>query len=122
MTPVKTDQELLRDYMHGAAEGGFEALVQRHLDLVFGTAFRGLNDAAAAEEITQNVFIALARKAVWLMGQPSLAAWLQKTPLSEVCHFWRGELRRRKREKAAAEWGTTMKEEDSLLLPCEVNW
>src|SRR5581483_6557721 len=115
LTPVKTDQELLRDYMHGAAEGGFDALVQRHLDLVVGTACRGLNDAAAAEEITQNVFIALARKAVWLMGQPSLAAWLHKTTLLEVRHFWRGELRRRKREKVAAELGTTMKDEDSLL-------
>jgi RNA polymerase sigma factor (sigma-70 family) len=115
MTRMKTDQELLRDYVHGAAEGGFEALVQRHLGLVFSTAFRGLNDAAAAEEIAQNVFIALARKAIWLVGQPSLAAWLHKTTLLEVRRFWRGELRRRNREKAAAELGTTMKDEDSLL-------
>ncbi|MGH7868513.1 MAG: RNA polymerase sigma factor [Candidatus Dormibacteraceae bacterium] len=112
---MRTDQELLRDYVYRAAEGAFEELVHRHLDLVFGTAFRGLNDTTAAEEITQNVFIALARKALWLVGQPSLAGWLHKTTLLEVRHFWRGELRRRNREKAAAEMGTTMKDEDSLL-------
>lgn len=112
---MRTDQELLREYALGRSEGAFEAVVGRHLDLVFATAFRGLNDLTAAQEITQNVFIALARKSPWLLSQTSLTGWLHKTTLLEVRHWWRGELRRRTREQTAAQLGTTMKDDDSLL-------
>jgi RNA polymerase sigma factor (sigma-70 family) len=115
MAELKTDRELLRDYAELGSESAFRALVERHLDLVFATALRGLNNAGAAEEITQNVFIALARKAAWLRGEASLAGWLHKTALLEVRQWWRGELRRRRREQTAVELGTVMKEENSLL-------
>ena len=102
--------------IHQAGEqSAFEMLVRRHVDLVFATAHRGLNDAGAAQEITQNVFIALARKAAWLRGETNLAAWLHKTTVLEVRQWWRGELRRQNREQAAIELGTVMKDNDSLL-------
>src|SRR5207247_543321 len=115
MAVSKTDRELVRDYTEQGSEGAFRALVERHVDLVFATALRGLNEPGAAEEITQNVFIALARKAAWLRGQTSLAGWLHKSTLLEVRHWWRGELRRQRRERAAVELGTTMKDDESLL-------
>jgi RNA polymerase sigma factor (sigma-70 family) len=115
MVEPKTDRELLRDYTERGSESAFQALVERHLDLVFATAHRGLSDAGAAQEISQNVFIALARKAAWLRSETSLAGWLHKTTLLEVRRWWRGELRRQRREQTAAELGTTMKDEDSLL-------
>lgn len=106
---------LLRAYTHDGSESAFRSLVERHFDLVFATAFRRLNDQGAAQEIAQNVFIALARKAVWLGGEASLAGWLHKTALLEVRNWWRTELRRRRREQTAIELGTTMKDQDSLL-------
>src|SRR5579859_1090664 len=115
MSELKTDRELLRDYTEKGSESAFQLLVQRHLDLVFATALRRLNDSRTAEEIAQNVFVALARKAGWLRGENNLAGWLHKTTLLEVRHWWRGELRRQKREQAAVELGTVMKDEDSLL-------
>jgi RNA polymerase sigma factor (sigma-70 family) len=115
MSEVKTDRELLREYAERGSEGAFRSLVERHSDLVFSTAFRGLNNAGAAQEITQNVFITLARKAAWLRGETSLAAWLHKSALLEARQWWRGELRRRRREQTAVELGTVMKDEDSLL-------
>ncbi len=115
MAELKTDQELLREYAERGSESAFEALVERHLDLVFATALRRLNDTGAAQEITQNVFITLARKAAWLRGEASLAGWLHKTALFEVRRWWRGELRRQRREQTAVELGTIMKDEDSLL-------
>src|SRR5882762_6260359 len=115
MAELKTDRELLREYAHCGSESAFQALVQRHLDLVFATVLRGVSDTGAAQEITQNVFIALARKAAWLQGEVSLAGWLHKTALLEVRSWWRGESRRRRREQTAVELGTTMKDEDSLL-------
>lgn len=79
------------------------------MNLVFGTAFRATSERCAAEEITQNVFIALARKALWLQREGSLAAWLHRATLMEARQWWRSESRRRAREQAAAELETTMK-------------
>src|SRR5258708_6407287 len=117
MAQLKTDPELLREYAEGGSEGAFQALVERHVDLVFATAVRGLGDPGVAQEITQNVFVTLARKAAWLRGEVSLAGWLHKAALLEIRRWWRGELRRQQREQTAVELGTTMKDqnEDPLL-------
>lgn len=115
MTELKTDRELLRDYAERASGAAFQSLVQRHIDLVFATALRGVSDSATAQELTQNVFITLARKAAWLQSETSVAGWLHKTALFEIRHWWRGELRRRRRDQTAAELGTTMNNEDPLL-------
>ena len=115
MVELKTDRELLRDYAEGRNEHAFTKLVQRHLDLVFSTALRGLGNVQAAQEITQNVFIALARKAAWLRSETSLSGWLHKTTLLEIRRWCRGELRRQRREQTAIELGTVMNNEDTLL-------
>ena len=115
MDELRTDRELLREYAAKGAEGAFQVLVERHVDLVFATAMRGVKDEGAAREITQNVFIALARKAGWLSGEISLTGWLHRSARLEARRWWRGELRRQRREQTAVELGTVMKEEDSLL-------
>jgi RNA polymerase sigma factor (sigma-70 family) len=115
MAELKTDRQLLREYAQEGSERAFADLVGRHLDLVFGTALRGVKDERVAQEVAQNVFVMLARKAAWLGGEISLAGWLHKTALLEVRQHWRGELRRRRREQTALELGTLMKDDDSLL-------
>ncbi len=115
MAELRTDRELIREYAQDGSEGAFASLVQRHLDLVFATALRGVNDERVAQEVAQNVFIALARKAAWLGSEISVAGWLHKTALLEVRQHWRGELRRQRREQTAVELGTLMKDDDSLL-------
>src|SRR4051794_12716601 len=109
MTESLSDQELLRAFTERRSESAFGALVQRHADLVFATARRQVSEAAAAQEVTQDVFIALARKAAWLRGEASLTGWLYKTTLLQARQWWRGESRRRQREQTAAELNTTMK-------------
>ncbi len=108
------DQDLLRDFTERRSESAFQALVQRHADLVFGTALRQVGQAAAAEEVVQEVFIALARKAVWMNGESSLAEWLYKTTLLKSRQWWRGESRRPQREQVAVELNTTMKDDGSV--------
>src|SRR2546430_9998558 len=110
-----SDQQLLRQYVDGGSERAFQSLVQQHVDLVYSTALRRLGDAGLAEEVTQNVFVALARKAPFLARDGSLAAWLHKTTLLEARHRLRTELRRKRREETAIAMGATMKEDDSLL-------
>jgi RNA polymerase sigma factor (sigma-70 family) len=114
MTDSPTDQELLRRYARDRSEPAFCSLVERHLNLVYGTALRGLNEPEAAADVTQNVFILLARKSQWLCGKSTLAPWLHHAVLLEVRQWWRGEFRRQRRETAAQERGTLMKDDDSL--------
>jgi RNA polymerase sigma factor (sigma-70 family) len=104
-----TDAGLLRQFTRERSETAFRRLTERHVDLVFGTAFRRIGEWGAAEEITQSVFVTLARKAAWLQNEMSLAAWLHRTTVLESHQWWRGEIRRRQREQTAAELETTMK-------------
>jgi len=106
------DCVLLRAFVRQGDQTAFAAVVHRHLDMVYATAWRKLEDPGAAEEVAQNVFAALARKAWQFAPDDSLPAWLYRTTLLEAKMWLRGELRRRRREQAAAELGTTMKTPD----------
>lgn len=75
----------------------------RHGNLVYATALRQVGDSATAEEITQNVFLALARKAPRLGRMETLAGWLHRTAILEAKARVRADLRRKRREEAAAE-------------------
>jgi RNA polymerase sigma factor (sigma-70 family) len=112
MNEWRTDFELLREFVRHSRQPAFADVVRRHLDLVYATALRKVEDPGAAEEVAQNVFAALARKA-WQFGpDDSLPAWLYRTALLESREWLRGELRRRRREQTAVELGTTMKTPD----------
>jgi len=62
-----------------------------------------VGDCGMAEEVTQNVFVVLARKAPRLTGVQTLAGWLHRTTILEAKARIRSELRRRRREEQAAE-------------------
>ncbi|HLP77395.1 MAG TPA: RNA polymerase sigma factor, partial [Candidatus Paceibacterota bacterium] len=109
LTSDCTDTQLLQEFAQRRSDAAFRELTQRHVNLVFGTAFRATGERSAAEEITQNVFIALAKKAAWLQRESSVAAWLHRVALLESRQWWRAETRHRARERTAAELETTMK-------------
>jgi len=115
MTPVSADCELVAAYARRSSENAFRALVTRHVNLVYATALRQVGDAALAEEITQNVFIALARKAPRLAGVQTLAGWLYRTAILEAKARVRAELRRGRREEMAAEAAALQREGTSPL-------
>jgi len=102
------DFESLRRFSREGEQSAFADVVRRHFDLVFGTALRKVEESGAAQEVAQNVFTALARKAWTFAPDDSLPAWLHKTALLESKSWLRGELRRRRREQTAANLGTTM--------------
>ena len=60
MTP--DDLTLVREFADRDSEPAFAALVERYAGLVYSAALRQTGDAQLAEEITQAVFIILARK------------------------------------------------------------
>lgn len=72
------DLALLRDYAANGSEAAFGELVTRRVDFVYSAALRQTRDPHRAEEITQAVFILLARKAGKISGKTILAGWLFK--------------------------------------------
>ena len=111
------DSSLIAEFNARRSEDAFAALVRQHVNLVFATALRQVGDAGAAEEITQNVFVALARAAGKLGSHPTIAGWLHQTALNKSREWLRSELRRRKREQAAVNLDLARAEGDSVWSP-----
>jgi RNA polymerase sigma factor (sigma-70 family) len=97
------DAELLARYVQSRSEPAFAELVRRHVDLVFSAALRQVGgDPHRAEEVTQMVFISLARKASSLVRHPALLAWLHQSTRFAASNLRRDEGRRWSHERAAA--------------------
>jgi len=99
--PESEDIALLRQYSEEHSETAFATLVERYVNLVYSTALRRAGSAPAAEEITQAVFILLAKKADSLGGKTVLSGWLYHTAQLTAANFLRGEIRRQQREREA---------------------
>ncbi len=99
--PEPDDIALLRQYAEGRAESAFATLVEKYVNLVYSTALRSAGHPHAAEEITQAVFIILARKAGQLPRNVVLSGWLYQTTRLTAANFLRTEIRRQKREQEA---------------------
>jgi RNA polymerase sigma factor (sigma-70 family) len=95
------DSALLREYAANASGDAFAVLVARHINLVYSVAFRQAGQAHEAQEITQAVFIILARKAGQLRHDRALASWLFQTTRLTANNFLRSERRRLIREQEA---------------------
>ena len=96
-----TDIALLQDYALRNSEEAFATLVQRHIRLVYSVALRQLGNAHQAEEVTQAVFIILARKAAGFRHGTMLTSWLYQTARLTTANFLRSERRRQHREQEA---------------------
>lgn len=95
------DMTLLGEYARNKSEPAFAALVERHVNLVYSVALRLVRDGHMAEEITQAVFIILARKAALLGERVILTGWLCCTTRHVSGRALRDQARRRKREQEA---------------------
>ena len=76
---MNDDMELVAEYAAHQSEPAFETLVGRHAGLVYSAALRHVRDTHLAGEITQTVFIILARKAGSLNSKTILPGWLYRT-------------------------------------------
>lgn len=95
------DMDLVREFAASGSEAAFATLVRRHVNLVYSAALRRLGNAPEAEEVAQNVFIILARKACGLRRGTVLSGWLYQTAQLTAANFQRAAIRRQHREQEA---------------------
>lgn len=122
MKSAADDWELLDQYARMRSQDAFARLAARHADKVFNTALRRTRNPLLAEEVTQAVFIVLARTASRLHQTGSLGAWLHKTALHAAANAVRAESRRRKYERAASrgELIPPLSDDESAQTACAV--
>jgi RNA polymerase sigma factor (sigma-70 family) len=95
------DSVLLREYVERDSGPAFATLVTRHVNKVYSVALRHTRNPHSAEEITQAVFIILAKKSRGLLKHKFFSGWLYETArLTAMTHI-RGEIRRARREQEA---------------------
>jgi RNA polymerase sigma factor (sigma-70 family) len=97
----------------GGKDAPFRALVDRFAGLVFTSALRRTGNPASAEEITQNVFALLARKAASLRSHPNLSAWIFRTTQLECAKTMRSEMRHQRKLDALASESPSTTADDS---------
>lgn len=100
------DWELLTAFRCERSEEAFAALVARYVDLVYSAALRQINDAELARDITQAVFLTLARKAPGLRRETILSGWLYRTARFAALEALRAESRRIRREETTVRMNT----------------
>jgi RNA polymerase sigma factor (sigma-70 family) len=93
------DIALLREYLEHASEEAFATLVTRHVNKVYSVALRHTRNPHQAEEITQAVFVLLAKKARHLGKGVVLSGWLYQTARLTAVTFIRSEIRRARRDR-----------------------
>ena len=95
------DMALVQAYVAEQSEAAFAALVSRYVGLVHSAALRQLRDEHLAQDVTQAVFVLLARKAGSLSPETVLSGWLYRTALFACADVRRRETRRQHREQEA---------------------
>ena len=104
-TVTTTDmQQLLSEYAASGSHEAFARLVERRIDLVYSAALRQVRgDVHLAEDVTQAVFILLARKAQQVAASRTpVSAWLLTATHWVALDAMRKLARRRKHEGKAA--------------------
>lgn len=103
-----TDTELLERFAVSGDERAFREIAARYAGLVFHTARRCLGGDSLADDVAQQVFADLARKAGKVARSGgALPAWLHRAAVLEARAIARSEARHQRRKEALMEAGST---------------
>ena len=96
------DWDLLQLYTREGSPSAFAQLAAKYARFVHAIAYRRTRDPHLAEDVTQAVFIVLARRAETLPRAVSIAGWLHRTTVYTAVSAMRSENRRRHHEHQLA--------------------
>lgn len=95
------DMALIQEYADRDSEPAFASLVHRHIHLVYSVAFRYVGNEPDAQDVTQAVFLILAKKAASLRQRTTLTGWLYETTRFAAAALLRTKVRQQNREQEA---------------------
>jgi RNA polymerase sigma factor (sigma-70 family) len=98
----QTMQDPLGEYVRTGSNEAFQCFVETHINSVYSQCLRQLRDPAAAQDVTQQVFISLAQKAAKLSPDVVLEGWLFTATRYCCANQLRAAGRRRIAERKAA--------------------
>jgi RNA polymerase sigma factor (sigma-70 family) len=113
--PDAQDMELVREFARDNSEAAFTELVRRHINLVYSVARRCTGNDGDAHDVTQAVFIILARKAAGLREKTLLTGWLYETTRFTAARLLRTNARRHAREQEAYMQSTLNEADNSAI-------
>jgi len=98
------DAVLLGRYVETGCQASFQEIVTRHSGWVYSLSLRAVRDRHLAEDVTQAVFIILAKKASAIREGTPLSGWLFKAARFAVSDALKRRTRMRNRENRFAEF------------------
>ena len=98
--PLEGDIALLRQYARSQEPAAFMELSRRYAGVVYGTCLRITANVQDAEELTQDCFFELARRAATIRS--SVGGWLHSLATHRALNAVRSRNRRREHEQGAA--------------------
>ncbi len=103
MVNPQSDEDLVSKTL-GGEEEAFSQLYDRYRQRIHSTVYRIIQDAAEAQDATQEVFIKLYRSLYdWNPQKAKFSTWLYRLAANHAIDCWRS--RRRRRESQPAEVG-----------------
>jgi RNA polymerase sigma-70 factor (ECF subfamily) len=96
-SPPIDEAELVARARRGE-EAAFRALYDRHVERVFGLAFRMAGDRHHAEDLTQETFVRAFARIASFRGQAPFSAWLHAVARRTILNGLRRVARERRRE------------------------
>jgi len=114
-----TEQELVQRLQAGDAET-FDALIRQYFQKVFRQATHLLGNAAEAEEVVQEVFLAVYEKAHTFRGEAAFTTWLYR--LTTNAAFSRLRRRKRSHEVAIEDYLPQFQPDGHHLVRPVVDW
>jgi len=85
---MKSDTELVEQANRGDATA-FTQLLERHYDLIYRVAYRSLVKRQDAEDITQDICVALPGKLKSFQGKSKFTTWLYQITLNQCRDYFR---------------------------------
>jgi RNA polymerase sigma factor (sigma-70 family) len=122
-TPAPDPSKLLEAFLaSGRSERAFAALIGSLARLVHSAALRRTGQIQLAEEVSQNVFAILARKASSLQHHPCLEGWAMETTRLEARTVLRSERRRQRKTEAFARETEALSSIQTEPMDSHENW